>query len=202
MVLGRRAGPRRGSAADLLVVGLGNPGEQYAGSRHNAGAEAVELLASRHGERLRASRDAPARVAELRIEGRRVAVAVPTTYMNDSGRAAAPLVRRFGIEDLEHLVIVHDELDLDPGRMQIKRGGGLAGHNGLRSVSDHLRSRDYLRIRIGVGRPPGQGVDHVLSRPSRAEAELIGGCIESAVDAIEVIVVDGVDAAMAKFNRR
>lgn len=202
MAFGRRAAPRRGTPADLLVVGLGNPGDRYAGSRHNAGAEAVTVLAERHGERLRRSRDAAALVAELRLGDRRLALAVPTTYMNESGRAVAPLVRRFGIDDLGSLVIVHDELDLEPGRIQVKRGGGLAGHNGLRSVSDHLRSRDYLRVRIGVGRPIGGGVDYVLSRPSGADAELIRDSIAFAADAVETILHEGVDAAMARFNRR
>ena len=114
-----------------------------------------------------------ATVGEIRIGGSRVALVVPTTYMNDSGNAVAPLVRRFGIEgDLLRLVVVHDELDLPPGRLQVKVGGGTAGHNGLRSVQSHLHSADFLRVRIGVGKPPSAaaGADHVLRRPSRRDA--------------------------------
>jgi len=205
-VLGRRrpgAEPRRGTPFDLLVIGLGNPGKDLAGSRHNAGADAVALVASRHGERLKPSKDASALVAEARITSARVALAFPTTYMNDSGRAAGPLVRRYGIEDPSHIVVVHDELDLEPGRMKVKVGGGLAGHNGLKSIVAHLHTQDFIRIRIGVGKPPGGaqgGVDHVLTRPGKREAELIAVCVELAADAIEMIATDGVDAAMARYN--
>ena len=205
-MLGRRrpgAEPRRGTPFDLLVIGLGNPGKDLAGSRHNAGADAVALVASRHGERLKPSKDASALVAEARITSARVALAFPTTYMNDSGRAAGPLVRRYGIEDPSHIVVVHDELDLEPGRMKVKVGGGLAGHNGLKSIVAHLHTQDFIRIRIGVGKPPGGaqgGVDHVLTRPGKREAELIAVCVELAADAIEMIATDGVDAAMARYN--
>jgi PTH1 family peptidyl-tRNA hydrolase len=206
-VVGRRdrGTQRRGTPSDLLVVGLGNPGKDLAGTRHNVGADAVELLASRHGERLKASKDAPALVAEYRDEERRVALAFPTTYMNDSGRAVAPLMRRHGIDDPTHLVVVHDELDLEPGRLKIKLGGGLAGHNGLRSIVAHVHTQDFVRIRIGVGKPPGgadRGVDHVLSRPSKRDAELLAVCVAEAADAVEAILTDGVDAAMARYNAR
>lgn len=188
-----------------MVIGLGNPGKDLAGSRHNAGADAIELVARRHGERLKPSKDAPALVAEVRVSQARVALAFPTTYMNDSGRAAAPLVRRYGIEDPGRIVVVHDELDLEPGRMKIKLGGGLAGHNGLKSLVAHLHTQDFARIRIGVGKPPGgaeRGIDHVLTRPSKKEAELIAVCVELAADATEMIATDGVDAAMARYNAR
>ena len=132
---------RRGTPSDLLVVGLGNPGTEYAGTRHNVGADVVELLATRHGEQLKASKDAAALGRRGPRSGtHRVALAFPTTYMNDSGRAVAPLVRRYGIEDPATLVVIHDELDLEPGRIKIKLGGGLAGHNGLRSIVAHLHT--------------------------------------------------------------
>jgi PTH1 family peptidyl-tRNA hydrolase len=206
-VVGRRdrGTQRRGTPSDLLVVGLGNPGKDLAGTRHNVGADAVELLASRHGERLKPSKDASALVAEYREGERRVALAFPTTYMNDSGRAVAPLMRRYGIEDPMRLVVVHDELDLEPGRLKIKAGGGLAGHNGLRSIVAHVHTPDFVRIRIGVGKPPGgadRGVDHVLSRPSKRDAELLAVCVAEAADAVEAILADGVDAAMARYNAR
>ena len=186
-----------------MVVGLGNPGSEFARSRHNAGADAVTRLAERHGgARFRKVRQR-AEVAEIRIDGSVVALIVPTTYMNDSGSAVAPLAKRYGVnEDLARLVVVHDELDLPPGRIQVKVGGGTAGHNGLRSLQAHLHSSDFIRIRIGVGKPPNAaaGADHVLRRPSKRDAELIEGCVQRAADAVELIASAGVEAAMNKFN--
>jgi PTH1 family peptidyl-tRNA hydrolase len=196
-------GAKGGTPADLLVIGLGNPGAEYEGTRHNAGADTVALLASRHGERLRGGRE-HALVAEARIDGRRLALAFPQTYMNDSGRSVAALVRRHGIEDLNKLVVVHDELDLPLGRLQVKEGGGIAGHNGLRSLRDHLHSTDFLRIRIGIGRPPGRqmGADYVLRRPSKSDREELAIMVQDAADAVEVILNDGVAAAMNRYNQR
>lgn len=195
--------PRVGTPADLLVVGLGNPGPQYEQSRHNVGFGVIERLADRHGGRLRKGREL-ALVDEVRIEGRRVALAEPQTYMNDSGQSVGPLVRRFGIEDLEHLVVVHDELDLALGRMKVKVGGGLAGHNGLRSIRSHLHSDDFVRVRIGVGKPPDkeQGADHVLKRPSKTDRAVLDEMIERAADAVEAILRDGPETAMTAFNAR
>jgi PTH1 family peptidyl-tRNA hydrolase len=194
---------RSGTPADLLVMGLGNPGAEYASTRHNAGADAVELLATRHGGRLRKGRE-HALVGQVSIAGKRVALAFPQTYMNESGRSAASLVRRFGIDDLANLVVVHDELDLPLGRLQVKDGGGLAGHNGLRSLRDHLHSTDFVRVRIGIGKPPGkrEGADHVLRRPPKAEQEELKVSVQEAADAVEMIVTDGVVAAMNRFNQR
>ncbi len=159
-------------AVDLLVVGLGNPGADYAGSRHNVGADTVGLLADRHGGRLRAAfRNERALSDEVRVGPARIGLAFPQTFYNDSGLAVAALVRRHDLDDLHRLVVVHDELDLPPGRMKVKLGGGLAGNNGLRSIKAHLHSDDFARVRIGVGKPPGrqQGADHVLRRPGKAE---------------------------------
>jgi len=132
------------------------------------------------------------------LAGRRVALAVPTTYMNDSGSAVRSLVTRFGIDDPAAVVIVHDELDLPPGTVRLKSGGGLAGHNGLRSVQSHLHSSDFQRVRIGVGKPPSaaQGASHVLRRPPKAVRELLAASVQTAADAVERIVGDGWDAAM------
>jgi len=174
--------PRTGTAADLLVLGLGNPGAEYAGTRHNVGADVVELLATRHGERLRKGRER-ALVAEVRLGGRRMALAFPQTYVNDSGLAAAGLIRRFGIpaDGLDRLVVVHDELDLPVGRLQVKLGGGLAGHNGLKSLKRELGGADFHRVRIGVGRPDSTDPDIVAAyvlgkwrRPASDVAALIG----------------------------
>ncbi len=196
-----RREPRRGTPAELLVVGLGNPGPEYAQSRHNAGFMVVDRLVERHGGRLRKGRER-ALVDEVRIDGHRVALAQPQTYMNESGQSIAPLVRRFGIEDLHRLVIVHDELDLPLGRMKVKVGGGLAGHNGLRSIRAHLHSDDFVRVRIGVGKPPTkeQGADHVLKRPSRADQALLDEMVERSADAVETILREGPEAAMTRFN--
>jgi len=197
----RTDGPRRGTPADLLVVGLGNPGAEYARSRHNVGFEAVDLLAERHGGRLRKGKER-ALVDEVRIGPKRVALAQPITYMNDSGLAVAPLVRRFGIEDLHDLVIVQDELDLPVGKIKVKVGGGLAGHNGLRSIKAHLHDVEFVRIRIGVGKPPSkeQGADHVLKRVGKAEREILDQAVVVAADAVELMLDSGVDAAMERVN--
>lgn len=194
--------PSRGAAADLLVVGLGNPGERYARTRHNVGAEVVELLAGRHGGKLRAGKER-ALADEVNMAGRRVALAVPLTFMNLSGEAVAPLVRRYRVEP-SSLVVVHDEMDFELARLQIKNGGGLAGHNGLRSIVSHLHTQDFVRIRIGIGKPPGQrdGADHVLRRFGKAEREQIDVTLELAADAVETILTEGVEVAMNRFNQR
>jgi len=191
---------RTGSAVDLLAIGLGNPTAEYDRTKHNVGAEVVELLAKRHGGSLRKAKER-ARFDEVRLDGKRLALAVPLTWMNDSGMVVAPLVRRCGIGP-EHLVIVQDELDLPMGVMRVKEGGGLAGHNGLRSVEAHLHSRDFLRVRIGVGKPADKrrGADHVLSRFSKKDREVIDVAIELAADAVEVILREGVTEAMNRFN--
>jgi len=140
-----------------------------------------------------------ARAATVTMGGRRVVLAVPTTYMNESGTAVRALARRFGITDPATIVIVHDELDLPPGTVRLKAGGGLAGHNGLRSIQSHLHSSDFLRVRIGIGKPPSaaQGADHVLRRPPKAVRETLAASVEVAADAVERIAADGIDAAMA-----
>lgn len=195
--------PRSGTPADLLVIGLGNPGAEYEGTRHNVGAEVVALLSARHGGRLRAGKE-QSLAGEVHIGAKRVALAFPQTYMNDSGRAATALLRRYGVIELGHLLVVHDELDLPVGRIQVKAGGGIAGHNGLRSLRDHLHSTDFLRIRIGVGRPPGRqaGASYVLKRPSKAERAELEVVVEEAAAAAESIVSDGIEVAMNRFNRK
>ncbi len=180
------------------MVGLGNPGSEYAGSLHNAGADTVELVAQRAGVTLRPEKGVQGRIGQALISDATVALGVPTTYMNESGAAVRGLVKRFGIEDPEKLLIVHDELDLPPGAVRIKAGGGLAGHNGLRSIQAHLHTSDFLRVRIGVGKPPSaaQGADHVLSRPPRAVRELLEVAVQTAAEAVERIARDGVERTM------
>ncbi len=194
---------KRGTPFDWLIVGLGNPGKDYARTRHNVGEETVTRLAARLGDRLRAGRDQALR-SESRLGSQRVVLAFPLTFMNESGNSVGKLVRRYRLVDFSRLVIVHDELDLPPGVVRVKAGGGLAGHNGLRSITAHLHSQDYLRVRIGVGKPPTkeQGANHVLSRLSSSERTLLDESVEQAADAVETIVTDGVEAAMRQFNGR
>jgi len=199
----RQRTQRRGTPADLLVVGLGNPGESYARTRHNAGAWALQELADRHHVRLRPARRTHAATAELRIDGSLVAAAVPSTFMNDSGRAIPPLLRRYGIEALDRLVIVHDELDLGVGTIKLKLGGGMAGNNGLKSIRDHLRSDAFARIRIGIGKPLAgsmSGRDYVLRPPSPAEQPELDRAVGLAVDAIEFLACNDITKAMNRFN--
>jgi PTH1 family peptidyl-tRNA hydrolase len=196
---GQRA-PRQGTPSDVLVVGLGNPGDDYAHTRHNVGADTVEILARRHGGKLKKGKER-AQVADVHIGGRRVTLAIPLTYMNESGLAVVALVRRYGVES-QQLVVVHDELDLPTAALKLKSGGGLAGHNGLRSIVAHLHDDTFQRVRIGVSKPASkdQGADHVLKRFSKRERTEIDVTLEQAADAIESIVVDGIDNAMNRFN--
>jgi peptidyl-tRNA hydrolase, PTH1 family len=197
---GRERGPRQGTPSDVLVVGLGNPGDEYAHTRHNVGADTVEILARRHGGSLKKGKER-ARVTDVRIGDRRVTLAVPLTYMNDSGQAVVALARRYGVEPAQ-IVIVHDELDLPTAALKLKSGGGLAGHNGLRSVQQHLHSDAFQRVRIGVDKPVSKerGADHVLRRFSKRERTEVDVTLEQAADAVECIVTDGIDAAMNRFN--
>jgi PTH1 family peptidyl-tRNA hydrolase len=191
------------SSFEWLVVGLGNPGKEYARTRHNVGEECVRLLAERHGAPLKAGRD-NAMIGEARIADHRTVLAFPLTYMNDSGRAVAALVRRYKIEEPSQIVVVQDELDLEPGVVKLKAGGGLAGHNGLRSITQHLRTQDYLRVRIGVGKPPHKdhGANHVLHRVPKRDRELLDVAVVVAADAVEAIITLGIDAAMTDIHSR
>ncbi|MGC9974132.1 MAG: aminoacyl-tRNA hydrolase [Gaiellaceae bacterium] len=195
---------RRGksvSTLDLLVAGLGNPGREHTRNRHNVGFMVVEELARRHGVPFRAKFHG--RLAELRLEGSRVALLAPETYMNESGRSVAAALRYFKLEP-ERLLVVHDDVDLEPGRLQLRLGGGLAGHNGLRSVSAALATREFLRLRLGVGRP-GRGdrssvADFVLSDfDPDVDVKAI---VTRAADAVELLVGEGLEAAQAHFNER
>jgi peptidyl-tRNA hydrolase, PTH1 family len=198
-----RSSERRGTPSDFLVLGLGNPGAEYARSRHNVGFEVVDELARRRSVSLAKSR-LSATVAESLFGDQRVVLACPTTYMNLSGEAAVALIRRYGIDEASQIIVVQDELDLEPGVVRVKAGGGLAGHNGLRSLTQHLHTQDYLRVRIGVGKPPskGAGVSHVLKKIPKAERELLDVAVQLAADAVESIVSIGVGLTMTAFNGR
>lgn len=185
----------------MLVVGLGNPGEEYAHTRHNAGQDAVELLAQRFGVSLKKAMGV-AYWGQTRVGDKLLALGLPGTYMNLSGEGVAPLVRRYGIEDLTKLVILHDEVDLPTGRIQVKVGGGLAGHNGLKSIKHHLKDDGFTRIRIGVDKPDGRQPvsDWVLKRPGTQDKAAFEQAIADAADAVETILREGTTAAMNKHN--
>ncbi len=201
--MGLFGGERRGTPADALVLGLGNPGKEYEHTRHNAGADAVIELARRNGTTLARSKER-ALTAQVRLGARQVALAFPSTFMNLSGEAAQLLVKRYGITEPEQVIVVHDELDLPFGTVRVKLGGGLAGNNGLKSIRQHLHTDAFVRVRIGVGKPPGrqQGADHVLARLSKATREELGVAVQLAADAVELIVADGPQAAMTVVNAR
>jgi PTH1 family peptidyl-tRNA hydrolase len=202
---------RRSTPFDWLIVGLGNPGKEYARTRHNVGEEVVVELARRRGDPLKGGRD-NALVAETRFVAstpagpveERCVLAFPLTYMNESGLAVRALVRRYGIEDPARIVVVHDELDLPPTVVRVKVGGGLAGHNGLRSIVGHLKTQDFVRVRIGVGKPPSKerGASHVLSRLPGRVREQFDVAVQEAADAVELIVAEGPEAAMREYNGR
>lgn len=194
------------SSFDALVIGLGNPGKQYARSRHNVGEEVVVELARRGNEALKSGRDS-ALVAEVRMthatqNTKRAVLAFPTTFMNESGQAVSKLMRRYGFKSVDVLIVVQDELDLAPGTVKIKKGGGLSGHNGLRSIASHVATQDFIRVRLGVGKPSNkeQGANHVLSKVPAAERQLLDVAVNIAADAVEKIIHDGVDAAMNMYN--
>ncbi len=187
------------SSLDLLVVGLGNPGREHERDRHNVGWMVVDELARRTDGRWRGKFSG--QLAEVRLDGMRLALLKPETFMNDSGRSVAAATRFFKVEP-ESLLVVHDDVDLEPGRLQARVGGGLAGHNGLRSLAQALGTQDFLRLRIGVGRPgrgdPRSVADYVLS-PFELEED-VGALVSRAADAVETIAREGVEATQQRFN--
>lgn len=184
-----------------LVVGLGNPPGEYAGTRHNVGAETIDLLARRSGVAPARNRKVGCRVAETRHDGRPVVLAAPEGYMNESGRSVRAAVDWFKVPP-DHLVVVHDDLDLPVGAVRVKSGGGHGGHNGLRDLDRTLGTPDYLRVRIGIGRPPGQAAarDHVLRRASGPERSVLDEAIERAADAALSLVKDGLEATQNRVH--
>ncbi len=187
----------------MLIVGLANPGTEFEGSRHNVGGDAVRLVV-----RAPAASRSELNVTNAPQSGTLVApagpvtLAVPTTFMNESGAAIPPLVRRTSLDDLADLVVVHDELDLEPGRVQIKFGGGLAGHNGLRSIAQTLGTQEFARVRVGIGKPPTkeQGANYVLRRPTGQLRESIRRDVALAADAIEALLDYSFDDAQQRVN--
>jgi len=195
---------RRGEQAstlDLLVVGLGNPGREYAGHRHNVGHMVVDELTRRHGGSWRSKFSG--RLAEIRIDGHKLALLKPETYMNESGRSVAAAMHFFKLEP-DAVLVVHDEGDLERGRLQLRLGGGLGGHNGLKSIAAHLKTQDFLRLRVGVGRPergdPRPLADYVLSNfEPHDDAESI---VWNAAQAVETLEAEGIERAQNAVNKR
>ena len=193
---------RRGEPAptlDLLVAGLGNPGREYERTRHNIGWLVLDELARRHGGSFRSKFSG--RLGEIRLDGLRLALLEPETFMNESGRSIGPAARFFKAPS-ESVLVVHDDVDLGEGRLQARLGGGLAGHNGLRSIAQTLGTPEFLRLRIGVGRP-GRGdrrsvADYVLS-PFEPETD-VEALVARAADAVESLAVDGLEATQQRFN--
>jgi PTH1 family peptidyl-tRNA hydrolase len=193
---------RRGEQAstlDLLVAGLGNPGRGYERTRHNVGWLVVDELARRHGGSFRSKFSG--RLAETRLDDLRLALLKPETYMNESGRSLGAAARFFKVEPAD-LLVVHDDVDLEPARLQARLGGGLAGHNGLRSIAEALGSQDFLRLRIGVGRP-GRGdrrsvADYVLS-PFEADED-VEALVARSADAVETLAREGLEQAQSRYN--
>lgn len=189
-----------------LVIGLGNPGPGYAGNRHNVGAMALEELAGRAvgGRAAFKAHKVRARVAEMRLTvgGPKVVLAVPSSYMNESGGAVAGLMKYYDVP-VERVVVIHDELDIDAGLVRLKQGGGEGGHNGLRSVTKSLGSKDYLRVRLGIGRPPGRQdpADFVLKDFSKAErTDVLPFLLDEGADAVEALIEVGLLDAQQRFH--
>jgi PTH1 family peptidyl-tRNA hydrolase len=185
-----------------LVAGLGNPGERYEKTRHNAGAAVVAKLADSTHVSLRRVKSCMTLACEAEIGGAPTVLSFPQTYMNESGRAVVCLMKRYPEAVVNSLVVIHDELDLPVGVVKIKRGGGLAGHNGLKSIASYAGSKDFIRVRVGIGRPR-DGVDisrWVLSRPDANERIQLELATERAAMAVQSIVRDGVEKAMNEFN--
>lgn len=182
------------------MLGLGNPGERYENTRHNAGAMVVHLLAERSGARLKSHRSG-CLTADVVLDGEKVVLARPASFMNESGRPARSLVGFYKVP-AERVLVVHDELDIPFGQVRIKQGGGTAGHNGLKSLASHLGTKEFVRVRVGIGRPRAEATDHVLDRFSGAERKELPDLIAAAADAVERIVEAGVERAMNEFNTR
>jgi PTH1 family peptidyl-tRNA hydrolase len=185
-----------------LIAGLGNPGDPYANSRHNIGRMVVDEIARSAGERFRKTRFHPAEVAEVRIGDERVVLVRSLRFMNESGPSYASLVKKHDVSP-EHVVAVHDELDIPAGTIRIKLGGGNSGHNGLRSLERALGTPDFLRVRLGIGRPPGRQdpADFVLEPIGKKDATDVAQLVDDAADAIRLLVEGGLTAAQDRYNR-
>jgi PTH1 family peptidyl-tRNA hydrolase len=185
-----------------LIAGLGNPDDRYARTRHNIGRMVVDEMAREAGDRFRKVRFLPAESAEIRVGDERVVLVRSTRYMNESGPSYASLAKKLGIEP-SHLIAVHDELDIPAGTIRVKQGGGNSGHNGLRSLDQALRSADYVRVRVGIGRPPGRQdpADFVLQPVGARDEADLALLVSHAADAVRASIADGLERTQDRFNR-
>lgn len=185
-----------------LVIGLGNPGSQYESTRHNVGYLAADVLLNRHSGSFKGFKGAPAQVGDIRVGGAKVTVIRSNTFMNDSGKAVAPLAQFYKL-GVDRIIAVHDELDLEFGQLRIKLGGGINGHNGLKSMRTLLGSEDFYRVRLGIGRPSGRmdPASFVLAPFSSVEQKDLGVYVEEAADAVESLIAHGLDITQQRFNR-
>ncbi len=199
--------PRPSPTERYLIVGVGNPGSAYAGNRHNVGARTVNRLARQFGVELANSKLAG--TAEVTVDGRRVLLVKPRTYVNESGRAVAALLRRHGIP-AARLVVVYDDLDLPPGRVRVRARGSHGGHNGMRSIVGAIGTTEFPRVRVGIGRPKVDGApswdpeavaSYVLSNPPLSERDALEAGVGLAAEGALAIITDGIEAAMNRFNR-
>ena len=186
----------------LLILGLANPGAEYEGSRHNVGGDAVRLVCERRGATLSLEKRQRALSTTVATARGPVTLAVPITFMNESGAALPLLLQRTSLDDLTHLIVAHDELDLEPGRLQLKTGGGLAGHNGLKSIASALGTQEFTRLRIGIGKPPSKerGADYVLARLSGARKAAMAEIVATATDALELLLETDFADAQRRVN--
>lgn len=196
----RRKPARTPEPPSLVVVGLGNPGPEYAGTRHNAGFWCIDALADKHGITLE-RRNRSAVIGEGEIEGRRVALVKPRTYVNRSGATISYLKARYSMP-IDRLLIVYDDINLSPGKLRLRRKGSAGGHNGIKSVIEAAGSQDFPRLRIGVGRPPeGTGqVEHVIGPMEPEEREVVDEAVERAADAVACLLSEGIDETMSRYN--
>jgi peptidyl-tRNA hydrolase, PTH1 family len=188
-------------AEPLLVVGLGNPGPQYAKTRHNLGFMVADLLADRIGGQFKVHKRSGAEIVTGRLGHRPVVLAKPRTYMNESGRQVGPLAKFYSVMPAD-IIVIHDELDIDFGRLRLKLGGGEGGHNGLRSVANSLGTKNFQRVRIGIGRPPGRKdpAAYVLEPFTAAERAEVPAICEQAADATELLIEAGLETAQNQVH--
>lgn len=184
-----------------LVVGLGNPEGEYGGTRHNIGADGIRALVRRNYTELTRNKRVRCEVAEITVGGQKVVLAVPQSYMNLSGAPVQSCAKWYGVP-VDRLIVLHDELDLEVGALRTKQGGGHGGHNGLKDIDRSMGSKEYFRVRIGIGRPPGRqpSADYVLRRPMPKEREELDVTLEHAADCVEVLVSQGLAEAQNRFN--
>lgn len=185
-----------------LVAGLGNPGERYAGTRHNVGAVVVDHMASDAGRRFRKARFVPIEIADIKVDGEPTLLAKSLRFMNESGPSYASIAKKHDVAP-DHVIAVHDEIDLPFGALKMKIGGSTAGHNGLKSLQQALRTPDFLRVRVGVGRPPGRQdpADFVLNPFAKREEAEVAILVDAAVDAVRSLILEGLAAAQDRHNR-